>query len=129
MRRYTIDENMIEHERDMFGKFIFNYSERSRYKEVSFQENHKIMMMGPMALLPNYFAYFTSYRAILINCLFFPLADLQVQPEFILRNITDVVGFDTVDTYTIRNINEIYNGIRQEIERWEKATTEGANRK
>jgi hypothetical protein len=85
--------------------------------EVSGEEVKEVhgLVTGPAHLFPKFFVYFTDNRALVINMLYYPFDDAKTQPVFVRKNPTEVIGFETTDTSTIRKIRGIHDEVRKEI--------------
>jgi hypothetical protein len=82
--------------------------------EVREWASHHPVMRGKIGDLPRFFAYFTNERALVVNMLYHVLDSRTAndQPRDLMDNVTEVIGFETTDTYTIKNISKLYDAVR-----------------
>jgi hypothetical protein len=107
----TIEETVNEIE-----GFIHDLTNPHQGEGKEWRLKHPIVR-GPTARMPKFFAYFTDSRALIINMLFYPSDELpkEQQSDFFVQNPTEVIGFETMDTYTIKKIKEVYRLVRLQI--------------
>jgi hypothetical protein len=70
-----------------------------------------------MADLPRFYAYFTNDRALVINPLYFPIDGLtaEQQPDELKNRYVELVGFETTDTYTLKNLFATYELVAHQL--------------
>jgi hypothetical protein len=114
IRRGRLDCDAIKEAKNDVETLIRHLKEPSGAGKARFAVNHPSMRF-PIKRLPKFFAYFTNDRAIVINPLFNPIEGLQVedQPKGLENKIVEFVGFETTDAYTIRNLHDTYDFIRE----------------
>ncbi len=74
-------------------------------------------MRGTMDDLPRFYAYFTNDRALVINPLYFPIDGLtaEQQPEELKSKYVELIGFETTDTYTLKNLLATYELVAHQL--------------
>jgi hypothetical protein len=107
----AFNQNLVDTMREDLEKLLHRYELPYSTEELAFREDHPIVL-ATISILPSFFTYFTKSRALIINMLFLPFVDLLEQPNFILHNTSELVGFETTDTYTIKIIARMYEGVR-----------------
>ena len=70
-----------------------------------------------MVDLPRFYAYFTNYRAIVINPIYLPIDTLNAeqQPDELKYRCVELIGFETTDTYTLKNLHATYELVRHQL--------------
>jgi hypothetical protein len=84
-------------------------------KKKEFAAAHPVRLAKDKKELPQFFAYFTNDRAIVINPLFFPI-DADKQPDELKKQTVELIGFETTDIHTVRNLQSTYIMVRKQIE-------------
>ena len=88
----------------------------AQQKRRKFAKDHPVMR-GRLDDLPKFYAYFTNERALVVNPLYNPIETLDAasQPEELTSRVVEIIGFETTDTYTLKNLHDIYGLVYNQI--------------
>jgi len=105
-----VDQETVNRAKAEVEELIYHINNPALRSKRAFATLHPVLR-GSINELPKFYAYFTNDRAIIVNPLFNPIEGLSgnEQPEELRNQVVELIGFETTDTYTIRNLLNIYD--------------------